>query len=414
MNPYQFKTLVWHRRARKTTTAITEVIRQAAQYPGTYWHVFPTYAEAKNVLWRDPNMLFRILPEQWIIEQNKSELIVVIKTKVNKQHSIIHLKGADKPERLRGENPIGVVLDEFAYMKPETWTEIVQPVLRVNDGWCWFVGTPCGKNHLYTLYQLGLKTSNWYSSLLNIDNSGILTQDQIHEAHESMTAQDFAQEFMCDFLESEGVVFRGVRGAMTAIPQEPKKDHLYVMGVDLAKVTDYTVLTVYDRMNNSQVYQDRFQTLEWPYQKSKITAVAKHYNSALVGLDATGLGDPVADDLIRSGLAVEPIKFTEPIKKELIEKLSIWIEQKKCKLLPIDESKLEFDNFSYEIGATGKVRYNAREGFHDDIVISHSLAVHLLQEVVKEEVTPESTRLQKAYRAAVENLEHGFNPEDEW
>ena len=41
------------------------------------------------------------------------------------------------------------------------------------------------------------------------------------------------------------------------------------MGVDLAKYQDYTVIAVYDRANNSQVYQDRFNKLDWLLSKEK-------------------------------------------------------------------------------------------------------------------------------------------------
>ena len=94
------------------------------------------------------------------------------------------------------------------------------------------------------------------------------------------------------------------------------------MGVDLAKVQDFTVIAVYDMATNSQVFQDRFQTLEWPFQKQRIKAISLHYNRALVMLDATGIGDPIADDLMRAGIPVEPYKFTNESKKEIVEKLS--------------------------------------------------------------------------------------------
>jgi hypothetical protein len=169
------------------------------------------------------------------------------------------------------------------------------------------------------------------------------------------------------------------------------------MGVDLAKVTDYTVITVYDRSTNSQVFQDRFQTLEWPFQKRRIKAVAEHYKHALVVLDATGVGDPIADDLLRSGVAVEPFKITSISKKEIIEKLSIWIEQRRITILPISETKLEFDNFSYELSPSGKISYGAPNGFHDDIVISHALAVWSLQPLVTNLPVKDLTPIQAAF-----------------
>ncbi len=354
-------------------------------------------------------MLHAIIPEYLVSKYNEAELVIYFKN-----GSIVQLKGADNPDSLRGAGPYGCVLDEFATMKFETW-QIVEPILRANDGWAWFVGTPKGKNHLYEFYQRGLKeNSEWKSWLLRADQSGLFTKEQLAAAKESMTQKMFSQELMCDFLETEGTVFRSVREAMCALPQAPKAQHLYVMGVDLAKVSDFTVITVYDRVNNSQVYQDRFQTLEWPFQKAKIASIAKHYNNALTRIDATGIGDPIADDLIRAGIAIEPVKFTEEVKKELIEKLSIWIEQRKCKLLPIAETLQEFDNFSYEIGPTGRIRYQARQGSHDDIVISHSLAVSGLSEISKEVPEEQESPLRRAYRDAVRRGQSASPEENEW
>jgi len=207
----------------------------------------------------------------------------------------------------------------------------------------------------------------------------------------------YNQEIECDFLEGEGIVFRGVRECAVSKPQPPVKEHLYIMGVDLAKVIDFTVIVVYDRKTNEQVYQNRWQHLEWPYQKAKIKEIAKYYNNALVVLDATGLGDPIADDLIRDQIAVEPIKITEQTKKELIEKLAIWIEQKKITMLPMDETLQEFDVFSYEIGVTGRIRYGAPVGFNDDIVIAHSLAIWSLQPVIKIEKPKEMPPIRRAF-----------------
>jgi phage FluMu gp28-like protein len=359
---------------------------------GVYWHIFPTYSEAKDAVWRDPHMMFSMIPQNMIAKRNDSELVI---TFIN--GSVLQLMGADNPDTLRGSGPCGVVLDEFATMKFEAW-QIIEPILRANDGWAWFIGTPKGKNHLHQFYQRGLEGhKEWKSFFMTADKSGLFTKEQLIETKKSMTQKMFSQEMMCDFLETEGTVFRGVREAMKSHVETPVSAHLYVMGCDLAKVTDFTVLTVYDRIHNNQVYQEKFQTLEWPFQKQKIFALSKHYNNALVVLDATGLGDPIADDLIRIGVPVVPFKITEQTKKDLIEKLSIWIEQQKCTLLPLNETLEEFDNFSYEIGPTGKIRYQAREGFHDDICISHALAVSGLTPIVKELIMPEDTRIHKHF-----------------
>ena len=173
------------------------------------------------------------------------------------------------------------------------------------------------------------------------------------------------------------------------------------MGVDLAKHVDWTVITVYKRSNNQQVYQDRFQRLDWPFQKVKIKAVSDLYNKALIVLDATGIGDPIFDDLAMAGAPVHPVKITEPLKAQLVQKLSTYIEQKRIKIINMPDTLFEFDNFSYTIGPTGKFRYGAPDGMHDDIVTSHALAIHGLNPILYKVPEPPKTLIQKAYERAI-------------
>lgn len=411
-NPHRFKVCIWHRKAWKTTTAITEIVKQAHLRVGVYWHIFPTYGEAKDSVWRDPNMLFNIIPKDLIERVNETELVVYFKN-----GSIYQLKGSDQPDALRGPNPFGVVFDEYDTQKMGGWG-VVEPIIRANGGWVWFIGTPRGKNKLYDLYNRGQEGHHeWKSWLLKASTSGIVALDQLAESKKTMSQALYNQEWECDFLEGEGSVFRNVRNVMTARPHDPKtpqhKNTLYVMGVDVAKVTDYTVISVFDREHNEQIFQDRFKTIEWPFQKRRIQAISRHFNNALVVLDATGIGDPIADDLLRSGVSVEPFKITEQTKKDLIEKLSIWIEQKKIKLLNKEETLLEYDNFSYEIGPTGKIRYGARLGYHDDIVLSHALAVYSLQPIYEQEKTIEPTPLQVHFARATRRWEQE-DEQPEW
>lgn len=394
--------LNWHRKALKTTLAINKLLSEAAQHPYPYWYVGPSYGLAKKTVWEEERMFPSYCPD-W--HNPNSRILRKWETELRFKlygGGQVYVFGADRPDLMRGPNPQGVILDEYAVMHKEVWDDVIHPIMIANpNAWCWFLFTPRGRNHAFDAYQRGLRGDDeWKSWKLDVYHSGIIVPEQIENSRRDMSEQTFSQEFMCEFLEGEGSVFRNVRAAMTATPESPQPNHLYVMGVDIAKVTDFTVLTVYDRINNSQVYQDRFQTLEWPFQKAKIASVAKHYNNALVILDATGIGDPIADDLIRSGVAVQPFKISEQSKKDLIEKLSIWIEQKKCRLIPMQETLLEFDNFSYEIGPTGKIRYQARDGFHDDIVLSHSLAINALYEINPKTITPEDTPVQRAFKRA--------------
>lgn len=371
------------------------MIKQAHLRVGIYWHVFPTYGEAKDSVWRDPNMLFSIIPEKLIEKKYENELIIKFKN-----GSIYQLKGSDDPEALRGPNPVGVIFDEFDTQKDEGW-KVIEPILRANGGWAWFIGTPRGKQKLYDFYQRGKSNhKEWDSWILRASASGIIANDQLEESKRSLPESFYMQEYECEFLQSTGSVFRGVRDIATATPSRPLAGRQYVMGVDLAKVQDFTVIRVYDKATNELVYTDRWQTLDWTYQKSKIATYARYYNNCLVIVDATGLGDPIADDLIQAGVSVIPFKITNQNKKEMIEKLSLWIEQKRFKILKSDTAFLEYDNFTYGMSKLGKVTYGARSGYHDDIVMADALAIWHLGEVYMSENVRELTPVQIMFARA--------------
>lgn len=299
--------------------------------------------------------------------------------------SYIDFRSADTPETMEGFgydkffiNEAGIVLKN-EYL----WDNAIRPMFWDYPSKGVIGGTPKGKGVFFQLAERGKdkeQTDYSFFTFTSFDNPYIQT-DLIQEDMKSMPERVVKQEIFAEFLDDSGVVFRGIDSVMTASPSEPLEGHSYVMGVDLARVQDFTVLAVYDRLTHSQVYQARFNKLEWPYVKSRIRETAKHFKNATVVMDSTGLGDPIYNDLTREGVSVIPYKFTNESKKVLIEKLSNWIELKRVRLLNIEETKREFTNFTYDISeATGKVHYEAPAGFHDDIVIAHGLAIWDLSE----------------------------------
>jgi len=302
--------------------------------------------------------------------------------------SFIDFRSAERPEGWEGFGYDKVFLNEAGIIlnNDYLWNNAIKPMLWEFQPKSVIGGTPKGMNLFHELAQRGKDPNQKdyeFFHYTSFDNP-YLDHDALAEDMKSMPQAVIQQEIYAEFLEDSGVVFRGTKEIMTSQKQQPVQGHIYVMGVDLAKVQDFTVITVYDRRNNHQVFQDRFNLLDWPLQKQKIKVISRKYNNALVVLDATGLGDPIADDLIRDNIPVEPYKLTNQSKKELIEKLIIWIEQRKMRMLPLEETLAEFSNFTYDVTNRGRISYNAPVGFHDDIVISHGLAIWGLNPVIKE------------------------------
>ena len=185
--------LVCHRRAGKTVATICDTIRRAISEnkpDARYAYIAPFYAQAKNIAW---DYLLKFA-EPAIVKANQSELWVEL---VN--GAKIRLFGADNPDSLRGLYLDGVVLDEYADMKPRLWGEIVRPLLTDRQGWATFIGTPKGHNAFYDIYNEAQKNNNWYVKTLRADQSGLIPQNELLDAQATMSANQYEQEFLCSF-----------------------------------------------------------------------------------------------------------------------------------------------------------------------------------------------------------------------
>jgi phage terminase large subunit len=112
---------------------------------------------------------------------------------------MIRLYGADNPDALRGPYLDGVVLDEFADMKPEVWHEVVRPMLADRRGWATFIGTPKGKNEFFRLYENAKKDPAWFHMMLKASDSGIIAPDELADLRSEMGEDQYQQEFECSF-----------------------------------------------------------------------------------------------------------------------------------------------------------------------------------------------------------------------
>jgi hypothetical protein len=152
--------------------------------------VAPLYNQAKDVAWLYLKHYARPLGG----EINESELRVDLPNGAR-----LRLYGADNPDRLRGIYLDGVVLDEYADMRPSVWGEIIRPMLADRKGWATFIGTPKGRNEFFLLWQLAQDNRDWFPLILRASETGLLPPEELADARQSMTPEQYEQEFECSF-----------------------------------------------------------------------------------------------------------------------------------------------------------------------------------------------------------------------
>lgn len=382
----RFFMLNWHRRARKSSLAINVLNRECVKNKKSrYGYITSTYKASKNIVWRDPNMLKSYLVDETVSKINESELYVEYNN-----GSILSLHGSDDPDSIRGIDFAGVVIDEASYVKPIVWDEILRPIMaQAKDRWAIFIFTPAGKNWIYKLWISVRDNPEWQRYVLKGSQSKIFSDEEYKKLQLEMSKRTFAQEINCEFNDDSATVFKGidmcsfgnysdyVNGTYIEV-ESYNPIYTYVTAADLAKTVDFTVIMTICRETKKIVSFQRFNDVDWNMQKDRIISETRKYNSTLT-MDATGVGDPIVDDLRKAGVKIpegQAVKFTNTSKKELIERLIIAIEQRLITFPRINVLIDELGSFGVEITEGGYVRYTAPEGEHDDTVISLALAVN--------------------------------------
>jgi hypothetical protein len=160
---------------------------------GRYAYLAPYYAQAKSIAF-DYLMRFS---EPVRVNHNVSELWVEL---VNGAR--IRLFGADNADSLRGLYLDGVVLDEYADMKPSTWGAVLRPLLADRQGWATFIGTPKGHNQFWDVYNNATQDPDWYVKTLRASQTGLLPDSELADAAKMMSQDQYLAEFECDFESS--------------------------------------------------------------------------------------------------------------------------------------------------------------------------------------------------------------------
>jgi hypothetical protein len=191
--------IVAHRRCGKTVACINDLIYRALienKENGRYFYLSPYLAQSKSIAW---DYLVRY-SQPVLAKSNQSELWVEL---IN--GSRIRLFGADNENALRGNYCDGIVLDEYADIRPRVWGEIIRPLLADRNGmgghktWAVFIGTPKGHNAFYDVYHNATKDDGWYVKVLRASQTGLLEKSELEDAAKMMTQDQYLQEFECDF-----------------------------------------------------------------------------------------------------------------------------------------------------------------------------------------------------------------------
>jgi hypothetical protein len=375
----RFQIICAGRRAGKTRLAVKKILREARKKNRMCWWVAPSY----KVVRRAYREILRQTPPGMLAKRPPpptadGRLILHFKS-----GSVIELYSAENPDAMIGEGVSFVVIDEAATIKESVWQQTIRPTLMDTGGGAFLISTPRGFNWFKRLWDQGqdpLKPdyASWHAPT---SANPYIPAEEIEEMRNSLPALVFEQEVAADFLSESGAVFRWTADNVVSELEEPST--YVVLGVDLAKHQDFTVLDGINAATRKPCFHDRFNSVSWPVQKQRIIDAYDKFEgegiACTVAVDATGIGDVVFDDLEDAGLDCYPVKFTNTWKQQAVNLLSADLERGDAWLL--DDQESEFQSYGYEVSeVTGRFKYGAAEGAHDDEVsaklLQHWCLVH--------------------------------------
>lgn len=350
----RYKVLNWGRRTGKSTLAVNYAVWEALkkyeskvknkekiEAPLNYFIVAPTYRQAKSIYWND--IIKARIPREIVADYNEAELTLTIphhntdfgepdvSTNAESLPAIvISLKGSDNEDSLRGVKLSGVVLDEYAFMKPQVWSKIIRPALSDERGWALFISTPNGFNHFYEIaetaqgFELDIKGNwtkkhangrpNWFYSKATIYDNPYISREEIEEIKEDELSKDsdgttWHQEYLAEFKQMAGLVFKEFdRDKHLCKPEEIPDEGTRMIGIDFgyeSPLAAVFVLIDYDQnwWVYDLIYQRRMVTDEAINRlKDKMTG---QYFTAVVG-DPGGPGKQEIENFKSRNFPIRP------------------------------------------------------------------------------------------------------------
>lgn len=241
-SPARFKVVAAGRRFGKSYLAAVTLLIEALKTESEdgrdlsleeVYYVAPTFEQAKKIMWPLLKALGKLKNEGGVIDQCHE--VTAVATLVNGRR--ISIKGADRPDSLRGVGLSYIVLDEYAFMKPDVWQMVLQPTLAAYKGGALFIGTPEGKNHFYELFQNVSEKrpgyEDWAAWQFESLKNPILTEAEVSRQIATMSVAAARQEFGASFNSGGGVHLREEWWKYATEPTEGD----YYIACDLAGFT---------------------------------------------------------------------------------------------------------------------------------------------------------------------------------
>nr|DAW47419.1 MAG TPA: Terminase large subunit [Caudoviricetes sp.] len=384
LESHRFCVLVTHRQMGKTVCAVNHLLKQACMLNlpnGRYFYVAPFLKQAEMLVWDYFKRFTAPLAAMPTASGQIKNLLQINEAKLSLRlpnGAVVRVLGADNPDAMRGTYADGIVLDEYAQIKPNVFNEIIRPMLTSRKGWCVFLGTPKGQDQFYDVYCHAAKEfaanphGEWWAGMYRADQTGIIAQDELARIQTETPENLFRQEYLCDFTASRTDVLIPIDLVLAAQKRLYSEYDLRgapkILGVDPARFGDDRSVII--RRQGLQSFAPRvLAKLDNVQLAGLVAQEIKDFRPDAVFVDA-GQGAGVIDVLRSLGYEVTEVPFGgAPLqagryrnkRAELWGEMAEWIRHGGA--LPEQETTLanELASAVYDFDEAGKMRLEAKD-----------------------------------------------------
>lgn len=360
------------RRYGKTVLGGVIVANVLRQHGKAAW-VVPTYKNSRP-LWRWISNVFQPLEPSKLVSISKSEQAIT-----TSKGGFFAIYSEENIDSIRGEWFHVVVNDEAAKFREESRYDAIEPVVSDSDGEIIDISTPRGRNWFWREYVSGGGSDYERKSFHAPTSANPLPniRKAFERARQTMSDRTFRQEWLAEFIDDNGGVFRNVTELSTLQSQEKaEKNQQIIFGVDWGRTNDFTVICGIDVATRKQVFLDRFNQIDYHVQIGRLQAAYERFKPQVIIAEANSIGTPLIEQMYRLDLPVQPFTTTNATKAAIIDALALTMERKEIELIDDKTQAAELQAYEMTRLSSGLMKYGAPDGMHDDTVMALALACY--------------------------------------
>lgn len=394
--PAKIKVLACGRRWGKTDVCAVETLFRLTNGTDQRCMVIAPTQDQANILFERVVALAAVVYGEIAIRDRRASP----HPKLTLMGSVLTARSGHLEHTLRGREATAIVVDEAAFLPESVVTDVAMPMLATSEGSLTLISTPNGRNHFYRFYDLGQQGKHgiWSRTAPSIESPWV-SERYLAIQRELVSARAFRVEYEASFEDSEGRVFRTEDLESCLTDRLPSIEGSVSIGIDLAQHRDFCAIVVLKGRREQFAIQtvERWNRVTWEATLCRIADIIEPFPDAMVLVDATAMGSHPFEALQRAfpSRCVRGVHFTAAIKKELIDNLAWAVERRHLVMRPHIELLKELQHFETTVSDQGHRRYEARHGYHDDLVIALALAASGLGSSVSSRVLLGDSRSDK-------------------